>query len=219
MKEELLNSSKHLLKMNLQTFAEPGDTPPGDDNPPADDPNSKDDEPITLTAKELQSKLDAEAEKRVNKVLEKKQAEWKAQTEKELEKAKTDAEEYAKKTDQQKKDADYQKKLDSLTAKEKEINDRELLTNIKSDLQESALPLAFADSLLAIQDNEKIKDTISEIKKSFDEAVNEKVKESLRQKTPNNGSQSTKNEVNEFAKRRNEQKKQNTQGPNPWATN
>lgn len=217
MKEELLKSTKQLLKMNLQTFADSVDTPPAD-NPPADE-SPKDDEPITLTSKELQSKLDSEAEARVAKVLAKKQAEWKAQTAKELEKAKSDAEEYAKMTEQQKKDVEYQKKLDALSAKEKEINDRELLTSIKTDLQENKLPLGFAEPLLSIQDNEKIKETIDQIKKEFDEAVSERVKESLRQDTPNNGSSTTKSTVNEFAKRRNEQKKQTTQGPNPWATN
>lgn len=180
-----MNKEK-LLKMNLQMFAEPGDTPPAD--PPADNPPA--DEPITLTQKELQSKLDAEAEKRVAKVLEKKQAEWKATTAKELEKAKADAEEYAKMTEQQKKDAEYQKKLDELSAKEKEINDRELLTSIKTDLQENKLPLAFATSLLSIQDNEKIKESISEIKKVWDAEIAEAKKEGARQDTPNNGKQS-----------------------------
>lgn len=174
-------SKNKWLKLDIQTFADK--TPPGDDLPPDETPP----EDITLSQAELDKKIEAETDRKLASALEKRQAEWDAQLAKKLEEERKSAEEYAKMTAKEKEDAEYQKRVEKLEAREKEINNRELLSQIESDLKENSLPVSFASSLLSIGDNEKIKESITGIKKDFDDAVNEKVKEALRQDTPATG--------------------------------
>lgn len=172
-----------LLKLDLQFFAD--ETPPGDDTPPADDKTPPED--VTLSQVELDKKIEAEADRKLAKALEKKQVEWDAKLEEKLNEAKKDAAAYAKMSEKEKEDAEYQKRVEKLEAREREINNRELLSEIESDLKDNELPVSFASSLLLIGDNEKIKEAVTGIKEDFDEAVAQKVKESLRQDTPGVG--------------------------------
>lgn len=166
------------LKLDIQHFADPAD-PVDTVDPPLED--------ITLSQADLDKKIEAEADRKLAKALEKKQTEWDAKLEEKLSEAKKDAEAYAKMTAQEKDNAEYKKRIEKLDAREKEINSRQLLTQIESDLKENALPVSFASSLLTIGDNEKIKESIAGIKKDFDAAVNDAVKEALRQDTPKLG--------------------------------
>src|SRR5690625_6048018 len=86
--------------------------------------------------------------------------------------------------------------MEELEQREKELNDRQLLNQIESDLKENNLPTSFSETLLSLQDNEKIKGKIVEIKEEFDAAVNEQVKEAHRQDTP--GQSTTEKEVDPF---------------------
>mgnify|MGYP001757402032 FL=1 len=52
------------------------------------------------------------------------------------------------------------------------------------------MPTSFAESLIHLEDNEKISDVVKEIKNDFDNAVQEQVKEATRQSTPANQSSS-----------------------------
>ena len=58
---------------------------------------------------------------------------------------------------------------------------RELKSDVESDLKEKGLPTSFAESLIHLEDNEKISDVVKEIKVDFDNAVQEQVKEVTRQ--------------------------------------
>jgi hypothetical protein len=144
-------------------------------------------EKVELTPEELQKKVEAESDRKLAKVMEKKQKEWEAQLEKKIADAKKDAEQYAKLTQKEKEDADYKKRLESLDKRERELNNKQLLSVVESDLKTEGLPVAFADSLIKLEDNEKIKEAVSSIKKEFDEAVNNAVKEKLRQDPPETG--------------------------------
>jgi len=175
------------LKLNLQFFGDPNDPPedpPAD--PPEEDPEDKD---TTFT----QSEVDSQISKAVDSALKKQQAKLEKEKQAELDKAKAEAAEYAKLTQKEKEEADYNKRVKALEDREQELNNKELLSQIESDLKENELPPSFAQSLLAIQDNEKIKESITDIKKQFDEAVNEAVKGKLRQDTPPAGSNSLSN--------------------------
>ncbi|MDL4842829.1 capsid assembly scaffolding protein Gp46 family protein [Aquibacillus rhizosphaerae] len=183
------------LKLNLQFFADPND-PPAD--PPADppqDPPAK----LELTQEELDKKIEAEADRKLSKSLEKKRAEWEKEKKQIEADAKKTAEEYAKLTAKEKEDAEYQKRVEALEKREQELNNKQLLSEIQTDLKDNSLPGEFAESLLTIQDNEKIKKQISVLKKSFDDAVQEKVKEALRQETPkgSTGASGSKNPWNQ----------------------
>lgn len=173
--KELLEKKRLPLTLDIQCFAEGGEG--------GTDPETPPEEKETFT----QSEVDSQISKAVEKALQRKQADFEKQLEEKLAAERKSAEEYAKMTAKEKEEAKYQERLKELEAREKEINSRELLTQIESDLKENELPLSFAKSLLSVGDNEKIKESIAGIKKDFDTAVNEKVKEALRQDVPNAG--------------------------------
>lgn len=174
------NKDKY-LPLNLQFFGE--EDPPGetllDDIPPDETP--PDDATFT------QSELDSQISKSVDSALKKQQVKFEKDKQDALDKAKKDAVEYAKLSKEQQEDADYQKRIKALEDRESDLNNRQLLSEIESDLKENELPTSFAQALLSIQDNEQIKESITDIKKQFDDAVNAKVMESLRQDTPKAG--------------------------------
>ncbi|HLR66766.1 MAG TPA: DUF4355 domain-containing protein [Virgibacillus sp.] len=186
-----MNKKYKVLPLNLQFFAEEGGggkerDPQGEPNPDQKDDGKKS---IQLTEEELKKKIEAESDRKLASALEKKEREWEQQLEKKIQDARKDAEEYAKMTQQERQEADYKKRLKKLEERERELNNRELLVQIESDLEEKELPKAFAKSLLTVQDNEKIKESIGEIKQAFDNAVNERVKKALRQDTPSASSE------------------------------
>ncbi|WP_337970245.1 capsid assembly scaffolding protein Gp46 family protein [Virgibacillus salexigens] len=215
MEKDMLKQIKP-LSMHLQYFAE-GDPNPNDPpaDPQKDDPkNGPGGDPRKETF--TQSEVDSQISKAVENALKKQQEKLEKQKQDEIEKAKQDAVEYAKLTQKEKEEADYKKRVESLEKRERELNNRQLLSEIESDLKESELPTAFAESLLTIQDNEKIKESIADIKKQFDEAVNAKVKEALRQDTPAAGG-SSRNKTNTMADLRNKQDQQKNKAPDLWA--
>lgn len=132
-----------------------------------------------------QSEVDSQISKAVAKALENGKAKWEQKKQEELEQAKNEAAEYAKMTEKEKAEAEYNKRLEELEKREKELNNRQLLSEIQSDLQANELPKELAETLLSLQDNEKIKQQIDSIKKHIDDVVNNRVKETLRQGTPN----------------------------------
>jgi hypothetical protein len=188
------------LKLDLQFFAEPNEPPadpPNPNDPPKDAPAK-----IELSGEELQKKIEAESDRKLAKALEKKQKEWEDQLDQRIADAKKDAEQYAKMTHKEREDAEYKKRLEALDKRERELNTKQLRSEVETDLKDEGLPAAFADSLIKLEDNEKIKEALSSIKKEFDAAVNNAVKEKLRQDPPetggskiNNSSHTTKAEM------------------------
>lgn len=136
-------------------------------------------ETLELTPQELQAKLDAEADRRVEKVLSKKQAEWDKQLQERLAEAENKGAEYAKMTAAEKAQAEMQERLEELEQREHAIKQRELSASVASDLAEQGLPVELADSLAAIGDPAAIKNWVSTIKETISTAVNDQVKERL----------------------------------------
>ncbi|EAD9138903.1 DUF4355 domain-containing protein [Listeria monocytogenes] len=131
-----------------------------------------------------QSQVDSQVSKAVEKALNKAKSKWEQEQNSAIEKAKNDAIEYAKLTEAQKQEADFKKKQDALAAKEAEFNNKQLLVEVKEDLQKEGLPISFAESLINIGDNLKIKEAIEGLKKEWDAQITEKLKESARQSMP-----------------------------------
>ncbi|EAE5023167.1 DUF4355 domain-containing protein [Listeria monocytogenes] len=131
-----------------------------------------------------QSQVDSQVSKAVDKALNKAKAKWEHEQNSAIEKAKNDAAEYAKLTEAQKQEADFKKKQEALAAQEAEFNSKRLLVEVKEDLQKEGLPISFAESLIGIGDNEKIKKAIDGLKKEWDSQIAGKLKESARQTTP-----------------------------------
>lgn len=188
------------MKLNLQFFAEPDE--------PTDDPvdnlenkqgaknndDPKDDKTFT------QSEVDSQISKAVEKAISNKRKEFEQEKQQAIEDAKKDAAEYAKMTKAQQEEADYNKRLKELEERERELNMKQLKSEVESDLKEEGLPTEFAGTLINLEDNEKIKEAITGIKKQFDEAVNNAVKEALRQDTPSSGDGKVTNNKNNKSK-------------------
>lgn len=169
------------LKLNLQHFAEdnPND-PEGKDKQSGNDQGDDDKKFFELT----QSELDSQKHKAVNKALANQEKKFEQRLKEAVENARSEAESYAKLTEKEKKDKEFEKREQALAEKEKEFKLRELKADVENDLKDKGLPTSFADSLIHLEDNEQINEVVNAIKEDFDRAVQEQVKEATRQSTP-----------------------------------
>lgn len=182
------------LPLNLQFFAE-GD---GGDDGKEDDQE----ENVTLTAAELQKKIDAETDRKLSKVLEKKQKEWEDKQQAAIQKALEEKERLSKLSEKERKDEELSTREKELADRLAEISRKELKADAVTDLTEKGLNTKFADFLLA-EDAEKTLANINTFKEIFDEALNQAVKEKLRQDSPKDnvsGSSKTSASLKDIAK-------------------
>lgn len=182
----MIETKNKFLPFDLQFFAE--DPPPSD--PPADPPT--DPEEIKLTQEELQKKIEAESDRKLASALKKKEEEWKTLTQQQIEDAIAEKERLSKLSEKERKDEELSKREKELADRLAEIERKELKADAIADLSEKGLPADFADFLLA-EDAEKTLENINNFKTAFDNAVNEAVKEKLRQDTPKLGGGNIKN--------------------------
>lgn len=167
---------KNRYRFHLQHFG--GD---GGDNQPNNEGDTTPDT-VTLSAEELQRKIEAESDRKLASALEKKQKEW----EQKLEQEKQEAERLAKLSAKERQEEELTIREKEIDKRIKELEQRELKADAISDLKDKGLPADFADFLLA-NDAEGTLANINAFKTAFDEAVNEAVKEKLRQDTPKTG--------------------------------
>ncbi|WP_331245457.1 DUF4355 domain-containing protein [Staphylococcus hominis] len=176
-----------LYKLNLQFFAEnEGDSENTNEDDDKESVNDDDKKQETYTKNEVDSAIS----KAVDSALKKRDRKHQQELEQAREEARKKAESYAKLTEKEKRDKEIEEREQALAKKEKEFKLRELKSDVESDLKEKGLPTSFAESLIHLEDNEKISDVVKEIKADFDNAVQEQVKEATRQSTPNNQSSS-----------------------------
>ena len=202
--------AKKLLILPLQFFAEEGAAGAGEGA--AEDKGADDNG--TTTKSYTQSELDAEISRATEanrKKLEKAQQDA-------INKAIKDYAEKAKLSDEERVSAELKELQEKLHAKERELTTKERITMVTAELQKDGIPIDLAPHLVREEDDEKVKASIAAIKKSFDAAVNEKVKEALRQSDPKTGGSAgkTKTAAERIAEARNQQDK--LQGYDPWAT-
>lgn len=169
------------LKLNLQHFSEDNPNDPEEKDKKSGDYQGDDDKKVfELT----QSELDSQKHKAVNKALANQEKKFEQRLKEAVENARSEAESYAKLTEKEKKDKEFEKREQALAEKEKEFKLRELKSDVESDLKEKGLPTSFAQSLIHLEDNEQINEVVNSIKEDFDRAVQEQVKEATRQSTP-----------------------------------
>lgn len=113
--------------------------------------------------------------------------ELEAQKLEEIEKAKSEAEDYAKMSEREKQEAEMKKRIEELEERETQIQRKELRAQISTDLHEQNLPTTLADALIPLGDNEKIKEAIKSMKNSVDEQVKLAVEERLSGDVPPQG--------------------------------
>ncbi|WP_213606330.1 capsid assembly scaffolding protein Gp46 family protein [Staphylococcus capitis] len=169
------------LKLNLQHFSEDNPNDPEEKAKQSGDYQGDDDKKVfELT----QSELDSQKHKAVNKALANQEKKFEQRLKEAVENARSEAESYAKLTEKEKKDKEFEKREQALAEKEKDFKLRELKSDVESDLKEKGLPTSFAQSLIHLEDNEQINEVVNSIKEDFDRAVQEQVKEATRQSTP-----------------------------------
>ena len=203
--------AKKLLILPLQFFAEEGTAGAGEG---AAEDKGAEDKGAAGTKSYSQSELDAEISRATEanrKKLEKAQQDA-------INKAIKDYAEKAKLSDEERVSAELKELHDKLQAKERELTTKERITSITADLQKEGMPIELAPHLVREEDEEKVKASLTALKKAWDNAINAKVKEALRQadpKTGNTGSGKTKTPAELIAEARNKQNQ--NQGYDPWA--
>lgn len=176
-----------LYKLNLQFFAEnEGDSENTNEDDNKESENDNDSKQETYTKNEVDSAIS----KAVDSALKKRERKHQQELENAREEARKKAESYAKLTEKEKRDKEIEEREQALAEKEKEFKLRELKSDVESDLKEKGLPTSFAESLIHLENVEKINEAVKEIKADFDNAVQEQVKEVTRQSTPSNQSSS-----------------------------
>ncbi|GIQ95208.1 DUF4355 domain-containing protein [Lactiplantibacillus plantarum] len=180
------------LPMNLQFFADP--------NPDPDPEDPKEDEPVTLTQKELQSKLDSEADKRAAKAVETAKAKWEADKKQALEDAKNEGAKLAKMSAAEKADAEMQARVEEIEKREAALKQSELKAATKALLQDNGLPADMSDTLIGLGDAEAIKNAVETLKGSIDAQVNQRVEKIATGTKPVSGSSQLGN-LNDISKK------------------
>lgn len=105
----------------------------------------------------------------------------------------SEAEKLAKMTKEERAEYQQQKERRDFEAEKAEFEKEKLLVEVKKQLQEQSLPIAFADSLVNISDAKEIKDAITVIKEIWDMEIAEAIKAKARQNTPPEGGHSAGN--------------------------
>lgn len=145
-------------------------------------------ETLTLTPKELQAKLDSEADKRSAAAIEKAKAKWEAEQKQAIEDAKNEGAKLAKMSAADKLAEEQKQREEAFKQREAELNKRELSYSTKDLLSEQGLPVEMADSLIALGDADAIKSAVETLKASVDSAVKEQVEKSVQSNPPATGS-------------------------------
>lgn len=191
------------LKLNLQHFSEDNPNDPEEKDKQSGDYQGDDDKKVfELT----QSELDSQKHKAVNKALANQEKKFEQRLKEAVENARSEGESYAKLTEKEKQEKALSEREKRIEERERELKLNQLTSDVERDLKEKGLPTSFAESLVVLEDNEKINEAVNQIKKDFDEAVKEQVKEATRQDNPNvgasnfNSRQSTSKSIAEIAK-------------------
>lgn len=167
---------------NLQLFADEGAGSEGEDGGQGGSDGEAGSETFTKS----------DVDRMISKAIEKRDAKLKADFELEkqeaIEKAKAEGESYAKLTEKEKQDKQLSERQSALDAREKEIQLKELKSDIAVDLKEKGIPTTLADTLARLGTAEEIKEFTKTLASAIDEAASAKVKETLRQNTPPEGS-------------------------------
>lgn len=136
-------------------------------------------ESITMTPEELAAKLQSETDKRVAQALKTAQAKWETEWTAKLETEKSEATKLAKMTAEQRKQAEFDKKVAEFEARQKEYESKALKAEAITQLVAEKLPTEFADYLLG-QDAETTMANINSFKDTWNKAIESAVNERLK---------------------------------------
>lgn len=169
---------KKLLKMNLQHFADENTST--EETETTENTNDENEQGETTFT---QADVDREISKAVDKALKNREAKHREDLQKAIDEALAEKERLSKLSEKERESEELSKERKKLEQDKAEHNRRVLKADAVEDLQEKGLPKDFADFLLG-EDAEKTLENINNFKTAFDKAVNDAVKEKLRQDTP-----------------------------------
>lgn len=175
------------IHYNLQLFAEGGDGAGahGSNGDGAErgrrSPDDKEEKkPLTfeefLKCDGNQAEFDRRVQKAIQTAVTKKQQKWQALTDNKL----SEAEKLSQMSKDEKEEYKRKKERQEFEAEKAEFESVKLLVAVKVDLQKHNLPIAFAESLALINDADKIKDAIADIKETWDAEIQEAIKAKTR---------------------------------------
>lgn len=142
---------------------------------------------ITLTPKELQAKLDSEADKRSVAAIEKAKAKWEADQKQAIEDAKNEGAKLAKMSEADRLAEEQNQREEAFKQREAELNKRELSSSTKDLLAAQGMPADMADSLIALGDADAIRIVVETLKASVDAAFKERAEKAAQSSKPNTG--------------------------------
>lgn len=207
------NKRKFLLELDAQYFG--GKDEGGTPDKQQGEGRGGDKDERTPEEIEFDKKVEAEADRKLNSALEKKEKEWKEQQAQAIQDALAEKERLSKLSDKERKDEELTQREKDIEKRLKDIERKELLSDAVADLNKKELPTEFAEVLLG-EDAESTLENINNFKTAFDKAVNEVVKEKLRQDTPPAGGGTSSNK-NTIAQLRNKKDQQQNKAPDLWA--
>lgn len=159
-------------RFNLQLFAEEEQTEV---------------EKMELTQEELEQKIQSETDRKVTKALETAKEKWEQEYSEKLEKAKREAADLAKLSEEERQKKEFEKQQQKLEEERKAFRREKLELQAEKTLIEKGFDSNMVPLVIA-EDAEKTLERINLFEEAFTKAVELKVDERLKGKTPKSGS-------------------------------
>ncbi|MET3659646.1 DUF4355 domain-containing protein [Sporosarcina psychrophila] len=194
------------LRLNIQFFADEGGDKGGDDD--KGDDGQGDDKKDEEKKKEVEFSVEQQA--KIDSLIAKTVAKERANRDKDIEAAKTEAEKLAKMNADQKAEYEQEQRESKISEREADITRRELRASALETLAEKGLPKQLAE-ILVFTDADSTSASLDAVEKAFRESVEAGVNERLRgDKAPGGGGSKGAGETSvgaNFAKSLNEKSK------------
>ena len=179
------SNTRFPLKLNLQYFADGGDETTGTDEKGTEVNGEEVSSNELKTFDDLlkEKTYQSEFDKRIAKALETAKGKWTAEQDKAIQDAKTEAEKLATMNAEQKAKYEAEKKEADFNKRLAELNARELKATAKDTLASEGLPAELAE-VLNYSDAETCNKSIEHVKKAFQTAIEKAVNEKLGDNNP-----------------------------------
>lgn len=149
----------------------------------------------TYTQEELDKLLQAETDRKVSKALETSRAKWEAEYKEKLEAEKSQAEELASMTAEERARAEFEKEKAEWLKEKATFEKERLKLEATKILDAEGLPISFVDYVLT-DSAEGVKENIKVFKEQWNKELDEAITERLKGKAPASGSLQHKDIVN-----------------------
>lgn len=185
---------KELLALNmrnLQLFADGGDNDATSEDSSQHENNGNEANDVPeFKGPQSQSELDSLTNKAVQKALENYRKGEQERIEQRISEALKKEKDYSQLSEKERAQREFEDSKAAFEQEKAQFEHEKLIVQVEKDLVSKGLPADFAE-LLAVGDAEQALEQVSKFEKAFNEAVNAKVKVSLRQPEPKSGSNGT----------------------------